>query len=281
MEPDGGNLYIGDRLSYFQAAAGCLSIVPKLKRAGRFCVIAGGVGIILILAARASATSPFLWACLVLFGFDVYLYLPNPQPWALPAAGLVILAVLADGIYVEYQQWSRFHIAPQGDGVGVIIEVVLAVSLFGSYMSYKRSLAATDADTLAKLREIALAVNKSNLEQHSEIVELTQKNSRLRLRRLDRFVLIVVRHYIAFGVYSKLDAVAIEKPEAVVLSANGIPKLGRPVKLHFSAPGLKSLDVKLPPQYISRVLDLGVTTTGMIMLETGSDTPKTLRSGNV
>lgn len=264
MELSLREIYIGgDRLPRFQAAAICLGINPKLRRAGRFCIIVGGLAVVFLLAAHVPITSPVLLAYLAVLGFGVYLHRPDPQPWALPAAGLVIISVLAESIYTEYEIWHRSHVAPQGGGVGVIIDILLAAALFGSYWSYKRNLAATDSDTLAELREFAMGVNKADLDRDTWIVELTQRNNRVRLRRLDQYVLLVMRHYVAFGMYSKLDAVAILKPEALTLAVIGTPKPGRAVKVRLSGPGMKTLVMKLKPQFLSRVSGLAITTTGL------------------
>lgn len=271
MEPQTEDIYIGDRLSSFQAAAACIGIAPILRRAGRFCLFAGGISLGLLLLNHQSTDSLFFWVALALFGFGVYLHLPNPKPLALPVAAIVILAVLADGIYFEYQQWRQFHIPPRGDGIGIIIEILLAVSLFGSYLTYKRNLSATDLDTMSRLREFAIALNRSNLEENAEIIELTQKNNRLRLRKLDRYILLAARHYVAFGKYSKLDAVVIQTPEAVTIEAVGTSKPNKPLKFRFSCPPIKMVEVKLKPQYLPRISSLGLTITGLPMSKQDQD----------
>lgn len=255
------------RLPQFQAAAACIGVGPRLRRAGRFCVIVGAIAVLILLAHGVPLASPVFWAYLALLGFGIYLCLPDPQPWALPAAGLVIIAVLGESLLVEYLEWRQPHVTPHGNGIGVIIELLLALSLFGSYISYKRNLSATDPDTLAELRQVAFAMNSADLDQQTGIVELTRKNERLRLRRLDPYILLVVRHYIAFGIYSKLDAVSILKPEDVAIAIVGEAKAGRIVKIRISGPGIKNWVMKLKPNYLPRIAALGIVTTGLPTVE--------------
>lgn len=179
----------------------------------------------------------------------------------------MIIAVLAETVFVEYLEWRQSHVAPHGDGIGMIIEFILAMTLFGSYISYNRNLSATDPDTLAELRQVALAVNTADLDQQTGIVELTRKNERLRLGRLDPYILLVVRHYIAFGIYSRLDAVSVLKPEDVAVAAVGKAKAGRIVKIRISGPGIKNWVMKLKSEYLPRVAALGIVTTGLPAIE--------------
>lgn len=79
--------HIESRLPQFQAAAACVGVGPRLRSAGRFCMIVGAIAVLILLANHPSLTSIALWAYLALFGFGAYLYLPDPHPWALPAAG--------------------------------------------------------------------------------------------------------------------------------------------------------------------------------------------------
>lgn len=263
MESEEKQIYIGDRLPRFQAAVACLGVRPKLRAAGWFCIIVGGLAAFVITRSHVPATSPVLWAYLAVFCFGIYIYRPNPQPWALPAAGFIILAVLAVEVYAAYGLWRRSHVAPEGGGLGTIIDIVLAVTLFVSYFSYKRNLAATDDATLEELREIAFAVNKADLDRNAGIVELTHRNNRVRLRRVDQYVLVVARHYIAFGKYSKLDAVAIVKPDALRLEVVGAAKPGHALKVRLSGPVMKTAVMKLKPQYLARLSNLGIATTGL------------------
>lgn len=278
MESQIRDIYIGDRLPRLQAATACLNVGPKLRGAGRFCIVVGGFAVVVLLAQHVPPTSPILWAYLAVLGLGIYLYRPDPQPWALPAAGLVILAVLAADLYVDYEVWHRSHVAPHENGIGLIVEVLLAVNLFWNYLSYKRNLSATDADTLAEMRGLALATNKADLDQDTGIIELAHRNDRVRVRRLDRFVLLVTRHYIAFGKYSKLDAVAILRLEELSLAADGTPKAGRDIKFRLSGPGMKTQAMKLKPQYLSRVSGLGIATAGLPAMkhESGDATQETL-----
>lgn len=256
-------VYLGDRLPRFQSAAACLAVGPKLRRAGRFCIIVGGFAALILIRWHVPATSPVLWAYLAVLGFGMYLHRPDPQPWVLPTAGLIILAVIAEGIYEDYDVWHRSHVAPLGGGIGVIIDALLAAALFASYLSYKRNLAATDPATIAELREFAVAVNKADLNSDTRIVELTQTNNRIRLQRLDQYVLLVARHYIAFGRYSKLDGVVIAKPDQIRLEVVGKAKPGRDVKIRLSAPGVKTAVMKLKPQFFPRVSGLAIPTAGV------------------
>lgn len=263
MEPEIRDIYFGDRLSTFQAAAVCLSIAPMLRQAGRYCIFAGGVTLGILLLKHTAIASPFLWISLALFSFGIYLHLPEPQPLALPVAAIIILAVVADSIYFDYEQWRLLHTAPKGVGIGLIVEVLFSLSLFKSYFSYKKNLSATDVNSMDELREVARAMNKADLSQKIEIVELAQKNNRLRLRKMDRFILLTERHYIAFGIYSKLDAVAVQIPTAVFLEAAGNSRPGKPLKLRFSFPPLKLVKVKLKPEYLPRISRLGIAIKGI------------------
>lgn len=166
-------------------------------------------------------------------------------------------------VYAAFGLWRRSHVAPEGGGLGTIIDIVLAVTLFVSYFSYKRNLAATDEATLQELREIALAVNKADSDRSTRIVELTHRNNRVRLRRVDQYVLVVARHYIAFGKYSKLDAVAIVKPDALRLEVVGAAKSGHALKVRLSGPGIKTAVMKLKAQFVSRVSSLAVQASGL------------------
>lgn len=256
-------VYIGDRLRQFQAAAACLSVGPALRSGGLYCIFVGVIGMAILLALRVTAASPIFWAYLALSGLGVYLYLPDPQPWALLAGGLAILGVLAQGVYTEYDLWRRFHRVPSGGGIGGIIEIFLAIHLLASYASYKRHLAATDERTLAELREVALAVNKADVDQDAAIVELRRRNYRLRMRRWDKFVLVVTRRYIAFGIYSRLDGVAILNPQQISLAARGKAKPGRSLKLRVAGASKKAADFEIKPRYVDRIASLGVATAGI------------------
>jgi hypothetical protein len=263
METQIPDIYIGDRLPRVQAAVACLNVGPKLRSAGRYCIIVGGFVALYFLAHGVPITPLAVLVYLFVLGFGVYLYRPDPAPWALPAAGSLILAVLVAGFYFDYLNWRRTRVVPHLDPVGVLIEVLLAGALFWNFFSYRRNLSNTDGETLAGIRQLALAVNKADLERETRIIELAHRNYLARLRRLDRFVLAVGRHYIAFGRYSKLDSVAIVKPEEVSLAVEGAPKPGRDLNLRFSAPGMKSLAVKLKPKHLSRVASLGIAATGL------------------
>lgn len=255
-------IYLGDRLPRFQAAAACLGAGPMLRGAGLFCIIVGAISVLLFLAHGVTAT-PAVLIYFAFIGFGIYLYTPDPQPWALPAAGFLMLAVLADTIYFEYEAYRRYHRTIGGGGLDMILDIGLAVMLLAGYVSYKRNRSATDPETLAELRALAIGINKADLDQDAGILELTRRNDRLRIRRLDGLVLLVSRRYIAFGRYSKLDGVAFLKPEALTLTGVGTPKPGKAVRVQFAIPGKKTATMKIKPQYLSRISALGIPAKGL------------------
>jgi hypothetical protein len=107
-------------------------------------------------------------------------------------------------------------VVPQGNGIGMFIELLLAINSGRELRLLQAESERQPMPTLNELRRLALAVNRADLDQATGILELARGNNRL--RRLDGLVLLVTRHYIAFGMYSKLDSVALLKPDALTLT---------------------------------------------------------------
>ncbi|MGH9491414.1 MAG: hypothetical protein ACRD17_12955, partial [Terriglobales bacterium] len=94
---------------------------------------------------------PALWAYVAVLALGIYLLSPAPQPWAMPAAGLVILAVLAQFWVFDYRIWRATHVVPNLDPIGSIAEIFVAVTLLAGYFGYERGRGETDGTTLRGL----------------------------------------------------------------------------------------------------------------------------------
>ncbi len=213
-EREGTSLYIGSRVAQFRAAAACLSLGPKLREAGIYCMWLGGFAVLYLIGHSGMYSLTGL-EFLALFAFGGYLFSPAPEPAALPIAGAVILVMLANELHHEYLAWRPSHAVIPFNPVFVLVEVGLAVSLFASYYTYRKKLAETDEGTLNELRALATGVNKADLAEDANIAELSSQKRRLRLCGRDNLIILVGRHYIGFHWYSKLDSVALVEPQSL------------------------------------------------------------------
>lgn len=256
-------VHIGNRIDEVQAAAACLSVRPLLRGAARFCWIVGGILVLIFAAAHVPVASFPMLVALAMIAIGVYLYTPNPRPGSLILGALAIIAMWVNFGYQAYEVWQHSHRMLHFDPIALLVEVLLAGRLLSQYFSYRRHFAATDAQTIADLRDLADSVNKADLDQSADIVELMQKNNRVRMQRVEGYLLLVERHYIAFGKYSSLDAVRLVKPQEVAITAAGAGKPGKDIKLRLSTQGGKGVAMKMKPQYAARLAGLGMKVNGV------------------
>lgn len=259
-------LPIRSRRSSFDAAARCLSLGPLLRRGGVYCIVIGAVAVLVLGAWHTPAGSPVLWAYVAVVALGIYLLSPAPQPWALPAAGLVILAVLARFWVFDYRIWRATHVAPNLDPIGSILEIFVAVTLLASYVGYERGRGETDGTTLRELRSLARAVFRADPRQDSEVTELRCRGHLAQLCRVDGLVLMVIGRHSAWAIRSRVGRVVILDPKEIELRVLAAPKTRGGLKIRMQVsrlPELARRNWTMPPSFTERLTAMGVSVTGL------------------
>lgn len=274
MDPELAALPIRARRASFDAAARCLSLGPVLRRGGIYCIVIGFLAVAILLGRHAPAASPALWAYTAVLALGIYLLTPAPRPWALPAAGLVILAALAQFWFLVWRTWRVTHVMPGLDPIGSILEIIVAITLLASYFSYQRHRGETDDAAMRELRSLAKAIFRADPREDTEVAEFRCRGARAQLHRVDGLVVMAVGRHSVFSLKSRVGRIEILDPKEIQVHVLARPKPGARLKLRLRIARLPKLGKptwKSTPASLRRLEAMGVAVAAATTVQaTGS-----------
>lgn len=264
MDPELATLPIRSRRASFDAAARCLSLGPVLRRGGIYCIIIGVAAVLVLLARHDAAASPTLWAYVAVLALGIYLLTPAPAPWAMPAAGLVILAVLAQSWFFAWRIWRVTHVLPGLGPIGSILEIIAAATLLAGYFGYRRHRGDTDEATLRELRTLGRAIFRADPHEDTQVAGLRCRSARAQLCRVDGLVVMALGRRSAVRPTSVVGRIEILEPNEIALRIVAERKPGAQRKLRLAVSRLPKLGKPTwaaPPESLRRLEAMGVGIT--------------------